>query len=223
MLLRILRGLGRGFLILLGLVAIYLIIAVLGTWISTGKKSKTTQGEITVFIQTNGFHTDWIVPIQSNEWNWFYFFDKEYQKKYQKYAYIAFGWGDEGFYTVSKTNKSQVMTALNAVFLPSETVMHVDFIDSTPKTSEDIVELCITAKQLQKLNQYILKSFKKQKKQDFQYISEGYWGTDYFFRAKGKYSMFFTCNNWTNRGLKRLNIRTGIWTPFSQSIFFHLR
>lgn len=223
MFLRILRGIGKGFLILFGLVAIYLLVAVLGTWISTGKKNNKEKGEITVFIQTNGFHTDWVVPIQSKEWNWLSHFSEKHQEKYQNYRYMAFGWGDEGFYTVSKTNKSQVLTALNAVFLPSKTVMHVDFLEEPPKTSKNVVELCISENQLKKLNKFIFKSFKQKKSQGFQFISNGYWNTDYFFKARGRYTMFFTCNNWTNRGLKKLKIPTGIWCPFSQSIFYHLK
>ncbi|NJO90589.1 MAG: DUF2459 domain-containing protein, partial [Chloroflexia bacterium] len=43
-----------------------------------------------------------------------------------------------------------------------------------------------------------------------------------YFQAKGKYSLFFTCNNWANRGLKKAGVKNAVWAPFDKSVLYHL-
>ena len=49
-----------------------------------------------------------------------------------------------------------------------------------------------------------------------------YSDNDAFYKAKGKYSLFKTCNCWTNSCLKSANVKTGYWTPFPRGILRHL-
>lgn len=37
---------------------------------------------------------------------------------------------------------------------------------------------------------------------------------DNFYKAKGSYSCFNSCNSWVNRGFKRFGLRACLWTPF---------
>jgi uncharacterized protein (TIGR02117 family) len=41
-------------------------------------------------------------------------------------------------------------------------------------------------------------------------------------RGGGPYSAVYTCNEWTGRALREAGVRTGVWTPLSQSIMWRL-
>jgi hypothetical protein len=43
-----------------------------------------------------------------------------------------------------------------------------------------------------------------------------------FYEANGGYSLVLTCNEWTGRALRESGVRTGLWTPLSQSIMWRL-
>ena len=46
----------------------------------------------------------------------------------------------------------------------------------------------------------------------------GYYDNDQFYKAIGRYSCFRTCNSWTNRLLKKSNVKSAYWTPYSFGI-----
>ena len=39
------------------------------------------------------------------------------------------------------------------------------------------------------------------------------------YEAKGKYSLFYTCNTWANDGLKSAGLKACYWTVFKGGIF----
>lgn len=41
---------------------------------------------------------------------------------------------------------------------------------------------------------------------------------DAFYEAKGRYSLFHTCNTWANNALKACGQKACWWTPFSTGI-----
>ena len=95
--------------------------------------------------------------------------------------------------------------------------MHVTPYESI---NSAFVSLRISKPQLEELLNYIEVSFQldsnKFKKIDF----EGYSDMDAFYKAKGSYSLFKTCNVWTGEALKVAGIKTGIWSPFDSIILF---
>jgi len=44
---------------------------------------------------------------------------------------------------------------------------------------------------------------------------------DAFYEAKGAYNLFFSCNTWTNKALKKANMPSGIWTVFDKGVLRH--
>jgi uncharacterized protein (TIGR02117 family) len=53
-------------------------------------------------------------------------------------------------------------------------------------------------------------------------LGSGYRDWDMFYESPGGYSVFLTCNEWTGRALRAAGVRTGLWTPFAQSIMWRL-
>ena len=48
--------------------------------------------------------------------------------------------------------------------------------------------------------------------------SNGYTSNDIFYEANGSYSIFKTCNTWSNSILKNSGVKSLLWTPFSSDI-----
>jgi hypothetical protein len=49
-------------------------------------------------------------------------------------------------------------------------------------------------------------------------MGRGYGPADIFYEGRGRYNAYRTCNEWTGEALRTAGVRTGVWTPLSQSI-----
>lgn len=79
----------------------------------------------------------------------------------------------------------------------------------------DWVQIEIHASELQKLNTYLFNTFETDaigKKIILE--NKGYTSIDDFYKAKGSYSIFKTCNSWVNSGFKESGLKSCLWTPF---------
>jgi len=135
--------------------------------------------------------------------------------------YVAFGWGDKQFYINTPEWKDlTIKTAFKALFLKSETAMHVTcYRNSFARWRK--IKLC--SSQLDSLNGYIEKSFQKNTNGSLQKIAvSGYNETDAFYAAKGSFSLFKTCNIWVNKALKVSGVETSVWSPFDLGVLYHL-
>ncbi|MCU0445554.1 MAG: TIGR02117 family protein [Microscillaceae bacterium] len=198
----------------------YLLLALLGALIPTGNTQISKEGEILIFVSTNGLHSDIVVPLKNPERDWLSKFSPEFQT-YQNYEYLAFGWGDYDFYLQSKTG-TNLLDVFNTLFVPSRGILHLDFYRQKPRTTAHTRPVGISPKQYQKLCQYLDNQIVMNQNQQLIKIENGYGKEDYFFVARGSYHLFYTCNNWTNDALKAMALRTGIWTPFREGIWFWL-
>lgn len=212
----------RIFLVFLGLIGLYLLLAFFGTIIPAGGQAISAEGDVLVFIQTNGVHTDWVVPIHYQGQDWLKYLDPQTFQKYSTHQYMAFGWGDIGFYRESRTGIS-ISTAFKALFYPTQSLMHVKIYKSIPLPSPTRVAFRLSNIQYRALIDFIRGQFIRDSKGYFVLIEPGYGRYDYFFESKDSYHLFNTCNNWTNRGMQQAGVQCGLWTPFSQGVFYWLK
>jgi len=213
-------------LVLLLAIALYLLAALLGTWITTGKLSTqtTSQDSVNIYVVSNGMHTDFVLPIRHTTKDWRSHLAQSRFEGYYQHQWISFGWGDQAFFLNStKEGFPALSTTLKAVLWPTKSLMHVSFYRSINTQADNVYRLSVSLEQYQALVKFILSSFIIKQDQTFHYVAQGYGTYDFFFEAHRSYHLFFTCNNWTNRGLKLMNIRTGIWTPLEQGLIHHLK
>lgn len=104
----------RGLLGLLALIALYLASA----WILghiRANSTHTDQGNIDIFLLSNGVHTDIAMPLHNKEFDWRTIVSPTDTRKATPADYVAFGWGDHGFYLETPTWADlTVPTALKA-------------------------------------------------------------------------------------------------------------
>ncbi|MDH7911169.1 DUF2459 domain-containing protein [Winogradskyella sp. SYSU M77433] len=125
--------------------------------------------------------------------------------------------GDENFYINTPTwGDLTFNNAFKGMFLKSSTLMHVTQYKS--KRSHWI-EIKINEIELHKLNNYLYNTFLKDDNgMKIILENQGYTSIDNFYKAKGSYSCFKTCNSWVNSGFKESGLKSCLWTPFDFSL-----
>ena len=207
-------------------VALYLLAALALSTIGVNKNAAPALAGVSIYIHTNGVHTDIVVPVKNAMCDW----SKEikFQNTISKDTtaeYIAFGWGDKGFYLNTPTwSQLKFSVAFKAAFALSSSAIHATFY-KTIEENADCKKILISEDQYSMLVVYIQKSFKTDStgniiniKTDANYNNE-----DAFYEAKGKYNLFYTCNTWANNALKACGQRACLWTPFDKGIFYQYR
>lgn len=203
----------------------YLLFSVVISYITINSDVSVSDSDetIPIYILSNGVHTDIVLPIKNEFKDWGFqipFSDTVSQDP--EMNFVAFGWGDKGFYLDTPTWADlKTSTALKAVSGYNTTAMHVTFYKEL-KESDKCVQFQIESKNYLKLVQYIENSFQINKDKFCKINTNAVYGkNDVFYDAKGHYSLFYTCNTWTNQALKSANQKAALWTIFDFGIFNH--
>jgi len=204
---------------IISLISLYLIVALILTLIPVNSSFNESREGTTVYVISNGVHINLIIPSINNQYDWTNQFDTK-----DSYKYIAFGWGDKDFYMNTPTwSDLKVFTALKAGFILTPSVIQVYRVKKAPSISKNTRKLNLSDEQLKILSDYIFHSFQLENGKIVELFPEiNEYGSYRYYKAKGKYSLFFTCNNWANKGLKKAGVKNAIWAPFDKSVLYHL-
>ena len=190
------------------------------------KGEKHQNPDVTVYILGNGIHTDIVMPVKTDYKDWSQSIPyKNTRANDTSLQYLAIGWGDKGFYLKTPTMADlKFSTAFNAAFGLSTAAMHATFYKSL-KEGDQCVKLDIDKGQYQRLITFIENSLKTDPiGQPIVIPTEmRYNVNDAFYDARGTYSLFHTCNTWTNNALKASGQKACWWTPFESGIFYVYR
>ena len=200
---------------LIGLLAIscvptvYLLIALICTYIPVNVQPMHNHTDHTVYLRSNGVHVDLVLPIDESS---------PTRLRGLEYTpldrYIAYGWGDRKFYLETPQWKDlTVRNGLSALILPTPSLMHVTRFH---KLSDQWVPINLTSVQNEKLQEYIAAGFKLDSANGKIILAQpGYFHNDAFYEANGDFTCLRTCNSWVNQGLKQSGMKACFWTPFS--------
>lgn len=210
------------FLLLIGL---YLLAAFCLSRIAVPREDGSTP-DVTIYILTNGVHTDIVVPAQTEQIDWFSFIPvTNTTGKDSSAAYLALGWGDKGFYLETPTwDDLKFSTAFKAAFNLSSSAMHTTYYRSMQEGA-DCKKIMISYAQYARLIAFIKARFDLDGNGFPIYIDTraNYGSSDAFYEAKGSYNLFYTCNTWTNNSLKSCGQKACLWTIFDTGIFYHYK
>ncbi|HFA51724.1 MAG TPA: DUF2459 domain-containing protein [Bacteroidetes bacterium] len=214
---RLLKYAKRIFWLIPVLFAVYFLTALSLSLIGTHPAKINCDNKTEIYVSTNGVHLDIVLPIN--------LISKKFQKELRvpnDIKYISFGWGDKGFYLNTPEWKDlKISTTVRALFLKSETAMHVGHY-KTKSILWKTIKVCPS--QIEIINRYIEASFKKDKDAGITEIKNaGYTKHDRFYEATGSYSCIYTCNNWVNGALKKASINTAVWSPLDKGVLYHIK
>ncbi|CAM1365373.1 DUF2459 domain-containing protein [Tenacibaculum xiamenense] len=187
---------------------LYVLVSLILTFITVDREIKNQVSDKTIYLNTNGVHLDVVIPKENINNK---LLKGIRHKNYERY--LAFGWGEENFY-LNTPNWSDLTfsNAFKALFLESSTLVHITRYRSI---QPDWIAIKISSSELNKLNSYLLNSFQKDTLGSKIILEDkGYSFRDDFYRAKGSYSCFKTCNSWVNSAFKESGLKACLWTPF---------
>jgi uncharacterized protein (TIGR02117 family) len=203
------------------MVLIYLLSAFLLARIPVAG-DPVTGNDVTIYLLTNGVHTDIVVPAKNEYHNWTSEVNYDNTRSNDSSnKYLGIGWGDKGFYLETPTWADlKASVAFKAATGLNTTAIHATY-HKVINTGDSCREIRITSNQYKKLISYIRSSFQTNPNGKFLHIktNANYGDTDAFYEAKGSYSMFNTCNNWVNKGLRETGLKSCVWTPFDTGLF----
>lgn len=217
---RVLRILLRIVLGIFGGAVLYALIAVVLSHISVDAEADGGS-DVTAYILSNGVHTDIVVPVRTAERDWSRSVPfANTTGKDTTAQWIAFGWGDKGFYLETPTwGDLTFPVAFKAMFALGNSAMHVTYHHALKEDS-----LCkrihLSGAQYQRLITYIERSFALDEQGNTQAIvtKAVYGSNDAFYEGVGRYHLFHTCNSWANGALKACGQKACLWTATDGAI-----
>jgi uncharacterized protein (TIGR02117 family) len=211
-----------------GIVAIpmsYLLAAMLLGLIPANVAFHQPARGVTIFVRTNGVHTWIVMPKVSEQMDWRPYARSEHLRDPQwgNADHVAIGYGNREFYLNTPSwGDLSVRTAAAAMFGSGPSLLHVEHVHR-PGPEDWQRPIRITPPQYARLAGFIQRRFRLDPVgRPIPVLGRGYAANDMFYEANGGYSAVLTCNEWTGRALRQAGIRTGLWTPFSQSIMWRL-
>ncbi len=116
---------------------------------------------------------------------------------------VELGWGDAAYY---QTPEPTTSLALRAVLYPTDAVLHVVTMSSTEPQSEfpnsTVFTLTVPASGYERLLDHLVETFERTPDGEPIALGPGLYGDSRFYRARGQFHAFNTCNTWVARGVE---------------------
>lgn len=194
-----------------GFTLLYFTAVLIGGLITVNGPEDGEEPQAEIFLDNNGRHFDiWLSAEYCG-------FIEEHE--IGSGGWYGFGWGDSDFF-LNTPYAADVKPGilLKALFLPSRPVLAVQYSDSAPRKSTSVVSIPAQPSSIEAAAAYIeswfLSSADGLQKVTAYLIHPSYTGY-VFYESRGRYSIFFTSNNWVNKALKKAGLKTGLWTPLT--------
>ena len=150
----------------------------------------------TIYIVNHGLHTGIVLPKKDAD-PYIHSFDD-----YKSARYLEIGWGDETYY---QAEKNTLWMGMRALFLPTNSVLHVAALQTDPVayfSNSEVVQLKLSKTGFIRLVEFIDNSFALNEKKKIIKLGSGNYGTSRFYRAKGTFHLFNNCNTWSARAIR---------------------
>lgn len=211
----------RAILFAVGLFVAYGIFVFILSRIPVNCEDADPNEHVSIFVKSNGVHTDIVVPVVNRikDWRTAVPFAHTVLKD-STFNYIGFGWGDKDFYlNTPEWSDLRVSTACNAMFYLGTSAVHTTFFHRM-RESERCVKIDISNTEYRKIVDYISESF-RDGAHPVVIPNAGYGKNDSFYEGDGRYSLFYSCNSWTNNALKAAGQKAALWTLTDTGILYH--
>ena len=171
-----------------------------------------------MYLITNGVHTDLALPLKNDTFDWTTIINPgDTRAASSDWGYAAFGWGDRGFYVETPHWRDlKISTALNAASGLGDSIIHVTYYP-TLWENEYSIAIPMPRAHYRRLAASIRDQFALHEGRAV-VAAPAYGDNDTFYAARGHYSLFHTCNSWTNRRLSDAGLKHVLWTPFAYSL-----
>jgi uncharacterized protein (TIGR02117 family) len=197
-------------------VAFALLLAPVGP-----QQIKSALPQVQAYVLSNGVHTDLVLPLQADGVDWSAVFPRsDFRAVPPRATHIAIGWGDRNFYLYTPEWKDLTASvAVRALLGRDSAVLHVSYLQAADLAGA--YSLPLSSMQYRALQRYVLASLKTAGRAE-PVAGMHYDDNDAFYEARGRYSLFMTCNTWTGESLRQAGVKVSRWTPFDTLVTWYL-
>lgn len=200
---------------------VVILIIYLGLLPAIPVGNTSSYGTHKIYLTNNEVHTGFFFPKE--EASIFKDFINYNDFQITENEGLEFSFGDTEFFEKVPTwDKFTFKIFVDALFFPDKGLVHVDVFDKTSIATIQMKELYLSNEQFYQLVFLIKDSFITRNGRPIVYKNLSYYHSDRFYLSKDKYSVITTCNTWTNNILKKLNIKTSLYTPHKWGVLWHL-
>lgn len=217
-----LRIFNRAFLIVIGFLIVFVAGSFVLSVITVPGKITHCESKTTIYLQHSLVHADFVIPSRALSDVTRSEVSLVKHPSWGEPNFMVFGLGDRDIYiNTPEWADLKLRYAATALFLPTDRAIHVEPAYSV---YEGWIPLELCDNQLKALEDYIRAGYTRDSQGKVIEMSGlTYTGYDKFFEADGTYTMFNSCNNWANSGLKAASIKAPIWSPFPQGVVYHAK
>ena len=209
------------------IIPIFALLYFLSAWMmaSLPLNEEQPKGEITLFLVSNGVHTDVVMPLKNDIFDWSDVVNpKDTLTTDPQITHIGLGWGERNFYLYTPEWKDLTFSnALSALSGLNRTLIHVTYYPFEPRENSYVVKFLVTPEQYRNLTKSLLAGFQQKNGQTILLKGVHHQSNDAFYEAKGRYHLFNTCNTWLNDKLVESGLKGVYWTPFSSPLLEQYR
>lgn len=205
-------------------IILFLTLVLCAEWICSRITVRTLHpgGDITVYLLSNGAHTDIVLPVRNHIIDWDTVFPSgNTLARDTTLPYLGIGWGDKGFYLETPSwSDLTVSTAFHAMTGLSSSALHCTYM-TRPQPGVRCAATQINAEQYRQLIVFIRQTARGSSPHAIPLLirtSAVYGRYDAFYEAHGSYHLFNTCNTWTNRALKKAGMKAAVWLLFEKQL-----
>ncbi len=186
----------------------YLVVSLVLSIITIDRNESYEIPDKTIYLASNGVHLDIVIPKKNIDSS---LLADIIHKPSENF--LGFGWGDKEFYLNTPTwGDLTFNVAFKAVFLKGSSLIHITRYQNI---QNHWIKIKITESELSRLNSYLYESFDfNRNREPILLKNKGYTSRDNFYKAKGSFSFYKTCNTWVNTGFKKSGLKACFWTPF---------
>lgn len=203
---------------------LYLASALLLAFIPVNAGFRMPADGVQVYLRSNGVHADLVLPTRSAVHDFAAEFPAEHTRSLREpLPWIAFGWGDREFMIETPTWRDlRVRTAANALLGRGSGAMHVEYVDVPARYR--VLPLRLEVAQYERLVRLVRAGFERDGQGRPDRIGHAAFGaTDAFYVSTQDWNVLLTCNEWVRRTLAGAGVRTPLWAPFEQALFWQLQ
>ena len=155
------------------------------------------EAKITVHVVRHGWHSGLVIRrdrIPSGAW--------PEHDRFPAARFLEVGWGDRAFY---QSPDAGIALALEASFTSGGSVLHVTGLDRPPAehfARGEITTIELSAAGAAALARFVSRAYARDASGAPIDLGPGLYSGSRFYAATGRYSLFYTCNNWIAEALR---------------------
>lgn len=203
--------------------ALALGLTMLAAWIGSsvprnGDWQEPEQG-IELMLETNGFHTAIVMPVETPIKDWRETFPSAARVTPTGSAtHIAVGWGEEAVFLHTPTWWDLRPSAVARIATGGGAgIMRVSpYVRPAP--SEWHRPFQVTPEEYARLVAAIERTLGPPNPDGTRTVLRDSYSNDDYYRARERYTLVRTCNQWVSNTLAEAGVKTGWWTPFASGV-----